>query len=675
MNRQLPSVMSWPDEKLKHNYSIRKMRMLRLLLAAGLMIPVTLLSKEYNVKSPDGRMTLNVNVANAVSCSIGYDNTVVVSDLIPEMYLEGMTLPGSKPALLRAMPSEVRDVLVPVVPHKNSRVEDNYNGLTIRFRGSYSLDFRVYDDGVAYRFVTALKGDVTVQNEKFAFTLPSGARALYPLEEQYMSHNERFFLPSSMDTIGRKHLASLPALFMSGGINILLTEADIRDYPGMWITGDGSGGVTGQFPAYPAAVKVLNDRNVYVTEREDYNARTAGTRTWPWRVFIITPDDAGLVESEMVYRLGAPPAPGADFSWIKPGKVAWDWYNANNLFGVDFRAGVNNDTYKYYIDFASENGIEYVILDEGWYNLGNVLDEAEGIDVQELCDYAASKNVGIILWVIWKTFHDQIDETFAQYAKWGVKGIKVDFMQRDDQWMVNYYHEVAAKAAEHRMLVDFHGCYKPDGIERTWPNVITREGVKGLENNKWSYDCSPEHNVTLPFTRMVAGPMDYTPGAMINMQKRDFTPVFYRPASQGTRVHQMAMYVVYESPLQMLADSPSNYRRNQECTTFIAGVPVTWDETRVLSAKTGDYIIIARRKGDTWYVGAMTDWDARTLEADLSFLSPGDYVMEIFSDGINADKHGEDYRHVTVRTGSQIKSEIKMAPGGGWVAKIDRAVN
>jgi len=667
--------MSWQEEKLKHNYSIRKMRMLRLILVAGLMIPVTLLSKEYNVKSPDGRMTLIVNVANAVSCSIGYDNTVVVSDLIPELHLEGMTLPGSKPALVRAMPSEVRDVLVPVVPHKNSRVEDNYNGLTIRFRGGYSIDFRVYDDGVAYRFVTALKGDVTVQNEKFAFSLSSGARALYPLEEQYMSHNERFFIPSSMDTIGREHLASLPALFMSGGVNILLTEADIRDYPGMWITGDGNGGVTGKFPAYPAAVKELNDRNVYVTEREDYIARTAGTRTWPWRVFIITPDDAGLVESEMVYRLGAPPAPGADFSWIKPGQVAWDWYNANNLFGVDFRAGLNNDTYKYYIDFASENGIEYVILDEGWYNLGNVLDEAEGIDVQELCDYAASKNVGIILWVIWKTFHDQIDETFAQYAKWGVKGIKVDFMQRDDQWMVNYYHEVAAKAAEYRMLVDFHGCYKPDGMERTWPNVITREGVKGLENNKWSYDCSPEHNVTLPFTRMVAGPMDYTPGAMINMQKRDFTPVFYRPASQGTRVHQMAMYIVYESPLQMLADSPSNYRRNQECTTFITGVPVTWDETRVLSAKTGDYIIIARRKGDTWYLGAMTDWDARTLEADLSFLSPGDYVMEIFSDGINANKHGEDYRHMNVRTGSQGRPEIKMAPGGGWVAKIDRAVN
>jgi alpha-glucosidase len=675
MNMQQPSVTSWQEEKDNQIKQGEKMRVSAILLAAGLMLPFTLLSKEYIVRSPDGKVTLSATVTDRVTCNIARDNAVVVSELMPEMQLEGMTLPGPKPSLLRAVTSETRDVLVPVVPHKNSRVNDNYNGLTLRFRGGYSIDFRVYDDGVAYRFSTSLKGDVTVINEKFGFSMPSGAGALYPLEESFMSHNERTFLPALMDTVGTKHLASLPALFMSGGINILLTEADIRDYPGMWITGDGNGGVTSLFPAYPAAVKEHDDRNVYVTARENYIARTSGTRTWPWRVFIITPDDAGLVESEMVYRLGAPPAPGSDFSWVRPGKVAWDWYNANNLFGVDFRAGLNNDTYKYYIDFASENGIEYVILDEGWYNIGNVLDEAEGFDVQELCDYAASKNVGIILWVIWKTFHDQMDEALAQYSKWGVKGIKVDFMQRDDQWMVNYYHEVAARAAEHRMMVDFHGAYKPDGMERTWPNAITREGVKGLENNKWSTLCNPEHDVTLPFTRMVAGPMDYTPGAMVNMQKRDFTPVFYRPASQGTRVHQMAMYVVYESPLQMLADSPSNYKRNQECTTFIAGVPVTWDETRVLSAKTGDYIIIARRNGDSWYLGAMTDWDARTLEADLSFLPQGEYLIEVFRDGVNAGNHGEDYKHVTVKAGSPGMLEISMAPGGGWVAKITRAVN
>lgn len=672
MNRLQPYVMRWHEEKDKDKTG-GEMRILMILIAAGVLMPMPLLSKEYNVKSPDGRTVVRVETTGGLSVSVRYDNREIISGLTPGLQIEGISVPGPKPAITRAVTSSVNDVLVPVVPRKNSRVPDVYNALTLSFRGGASVNFRVYDDGVAYRFATAMKDSVTVKNEQFGFSLPAGTKALYPLEKGFMSHNECTFYPASMDTVGSTHLASLPALFTTGGTNILLTEADIQDYPGLWITGDGHGGITGVLPAYPAAVKAHNDRNVFVTERKDYLAVTSGTRTYPWRLFIITPDDASLAESEMVYRLGAPPAPGSDFSWVKPGKVAWDWYNANNIFGVDFRAGLNNDTYKYYIDFASANGIEYVILDEGWYVLGNVLDQAPGFDVQELCDYAASKNVGIILWVIWKTLWDQLDEALSQYEKWGVKGIKVDFMQRDDQWMVNYYHIVAAKAAEHKMLVDFHGSYKPDGIERTWPNAITREGVKGLENNKWSTECNPEHDVTLPFTRMVAGPMDYTPGAMVNMQKRDFTPVFYRPASQGTRVHQMAMYVVFESPLQMLADSPSNYMRNQECTSFIAGVPVTWDETRVLAARKGDYIITARRNGSAWYLAAMNDWTPFTTEVELSFLPAGSYNVEIFSDGINADRHGEDYRHLKQEVTAGDRLQINLAPGGGWVAKISPA--
>jgi len=648
------------------------MRIFNILLVTGLLISYPVLSKDYIVKSPDNKVMLTVQSGDEISISISYEGKMLIADLKPALVVDGAELPGIKHGQPKGIPVSQTDTLRPVVPHKNKVIADKYNGLSLRFKNGCSLVFRVYDDGVAYRFTTSLKGNITVTDERFAFSLPAGTTSWYPLENGFMSHNEQKLMLSSMDTIGKKHLASLPALFMTGGINILLTEADIRDYPGMWITGNGGGGISGTFPAYPTAVKAKNDRDVYVTERENFIAKTTGTRSYPWRAFIITPDDAGLVESEMVYKLGAPPAPGSDFSWVKPGQVAWDWYNANNLYGVDFRAGLNNDTYKYYIDFASENGIEYVILDEGWYRLGDVLDVAPGFDVKELCEYAEGKNVGIILWVVWKTFYDKMDEALAQFEKWGVKGIKVDFMQRDDQWMVNYYHQVAAKAADHRMLVDFHGSYKPDGIERTWPNVITREGVKGLENNKWSYDITPEHDLMLPFTRMVAGPMDFTPGAMVNMQKRDFAPVFYRPASQGTRVHQMAMYVVYESPLQMLADSPSNYKRNQECTTFIAGIPVTWDETRVLTAKTGDYIIIARRKDDIWYLAAMTDWDARTLGADLSFLPGGDYTVEIFSDGINADQHGEDFKHITVKAGATARMELSMAPGGGWVAKITR---
>ncbi|NMC41597.1 MAG: glycoside hydrolase family 97 protein, partial [Bacteroidales bacterium] len=371
----------------------------------------------------------------------------------------------------------------------------------------------------------------------------------------------------------------------------------------------------------------------------------------------------------MVFRL-ASPLRLKDTDWIKPGRVAWDWWNANNIYGVGFRAGINNQTYKYYIDFASRYGIEYVILDEGWYRLGNVLDVVPGIDVPELCRYAASKNVGIILWVVFKTLDDRLDEALDKFSEWGVKGIKVDFMQRDDQKMVEFYYRATQKAAEHKMLIDFHGSYKPDGLIRTYPNALTREGVKGLEHSKWSTDVSPEHDVTIPFTRMVAGPMDYTPGAMINMERNNFHPVFSRPSSQGTRVHQMALYVVFESPLQMLADSPSNYEREKECTGFIAKVPVIWDDLKVLDAKTGDYILLARKNGKDWYVGGLTDWSARDLELDLSFLEPGEYTIEIFEDGINADRYAGDYSHRFLEVRPGIKMKIHMAPGGGWAARI-----
>jgi alpha-glucosidase len=484
-----------------------------------------------------------------------------------------------------------------------------------------------------------------------------------------MSHNENTFVYASLDTIENRNLASLPTLFKTGDINILLTESDIEDYPGMWLRGAGSGKISGTWPAYPEEEKLYSDRNLRVTKTKDYIARTKGTRTFPWRVFVITSGDGGLLESDLVYKLAAPNKL-SDTKWIKPGKVAWDWWNACNIYGVDFRAGINTPTYKYYIDFAAKNGIEYIILDEGWYKTGNVLDVSPDIDIPELCKYAESKNVGIILWVVWKAFYDKIDEALDQFSAWGIKGVKVDFMQRDDQKMVNFYYEAAQKSAEHHMLIDFHGSYKPDGMNRTYPNALTREGVKGMEHSKWSRDVSPEHDVTIPFTRMVAGPMDYTPGAMVNMDKTNFRPIFTRPASQGTRVHQMALYVVFESPLEMLSDSPSNYMKEQECTDFIVRVPVVWDDIKVLQAKVGNYILLARRSGNEWFIGGLSDWNERDLDLDLSFLGPGEYNMEVFQDGINADRYASDYKHTRLDIIPDLKMNVHMAPGGGWVARI-----
>ncbi len=626
-------------------------------------------AKDYSVSSPDGRTVLSVNVGSDIKWTATYDGKEILTNSKIAMVLaNGRTL-GENEEVKKTSLSTVNEVITPVVAYKRSVVTDNCNLLVITFKSGFSVHFRAYNDGVAYRFETALKNDITVKDEISEFEFPAGSHSWYPLEVSFMSHNERTFIYSSLDTIGENHLASLPTLFKSDGVNILVTESDIEDYPGMWIRGAGSGRITGTWPHYPATEKLEGDRNLYVTGTKDYIAETKGTRTFPWRVFIISENDGGLIESDLVFKLAAPNRI-ADTKWIKPGQVAWDWWNANNIYGVDFRAGINNETYKYYIDFAAKNGIKYIILDEGWYKLGNVLEQVPEIDVPELCRYAGAKDVGVILWVVWKSFWDNMDEALDLYEQWGVKGVKVDFMQRDDQKMVNFYLEAIKKTAEHHLLIDFHGAYKPDGIGRTWPNALTREGVKGMENDKWSRDINPDHDVTIPFTRMVAGPMDYTPGALVNMDSVNFTPHFTRPESQGTRAHQVALYVIYESPLQMLSDSPSNYMKEQETTNFIVNIPVVWDDIKVLDAKVGDYLLLARRSGKEWFAGALTDWTSRDMDLDLSFLPGGNYSMEIFQDGINADRYAGDYKHYRVNVKSGDRMKIHLAPGGGWAARI-----
>lgn len=624
-------------------------------------------AKEYTVKSPDGKLVLTVDAAADIKWALSHEGTPLMKSSRIGLELRSGKVFGENEKVLKADAGKMSGTVKPVISHRHSEIDASCNTLVLSFKSGFSVNFRVYNDGAAYRFETALKDDLVIRNEIAEIEFPSGSFSWYPLEESFFSHNERTFIHSSVDTLNRQ-LASLPALFQPGGKNVLITESDIEDYPGMWLTGKGSGNFSGSWAKYPDTEVLRNDRDFEVTGTKGYIAQTKGTRTFPWRVFIVSPDDAGLIESDLVDKL-AKPSMINETGWIKPGQVSWDWWNASNIYGVDFRAGINNDTYKHYIDFAAENGIEYIILDEGWYKLGNVLQEVNGINVQELCSYGEKKDVGVILWVVWKSFWDKMDEALTLYEKWGVKGLKIDFMQRDDQKIVNFYHEVARKAADHHMLVDFHGAYKPDGMGITWPNVITREGVKGMEWDKWSKETNPEHDVTIPFTRMVAGPMDYTPGAMINMDKDNFTPRMTRPESQGTRAHQVAMYVIYESPLQMLADSPSNYRKEKETTDFITSIPVVWDDVVGIDGKVGDFIVVARRSGREWYVGAMADWTARTINIDLSFLPEGKYEMEVFQDGINADRYASDYKHYKMpKDGKTIK--VQLVSGGGWAARI-----
>jgi alpha-glucosidase len=454
------------------------------------------------------------------------------------------------------------------------------------------------------------------------------------------------------------------------GPKLAIGESDVEDYPGLWLRGNSNNSLSGTFPPYPLKEELSGDRDLRITQAADYIAVTKGTRTFPWRLIGIAENDADLITNQLVYLL-ASPSQVKDTSWIKPGKVAWDWYNANNIYGVDFKSGINTQTYKYYIDFASKYGIEYIILDEGWYKLGNLLEVVPEMNIEELVAYGKQKNVGIILWMVWKTLDDQFVPAFDEFEKWGVKGLKVDFMQRDDQPVINFYHKVCREAARRKMLVDFHGAIRPATMTRTWPNLFNTEGVRGLEQNKWSKYANPKHNLTLPFTRMFLGPMDYTPGAMVNSgSEKNFAAVFDRPMSLGTRCHQLAMYVVYESPLQMLADSPSHYLREPEIMEFLGPVPTVWDQTKVIAGKIGEYVIIARRHGQDWYLGAMTDWTARELEIDFSFLPAGNYQMKAFQDGANADRFGSDYQRVVSVVNRSTKLKISLAGGGGWAARI-----
>src|SRR6185437_10189678 len=591
----------------------------------------------YSLLSPDKRIEVRIRTSDRFSYDVLFKGTVLLQNSTLSIDIDHNTL-GLQPKVKATKERSYDGTLVPPVRQKFAKVRENYNELRLAMDGNYGVIFRAYNEGVAYRLETSLpQAEVKVYSEESSFNFPDDYRVYYPQEESFFSHNERHYLPVNLKSIAPTAIASLPAVVeAANGVKVAIAESDIEDYPGLWLHGTSGNGLAATFPPYPLKETLEKDRDFKVTQGADYIAVTRGTRSYPWRLLGIAERDGDLITNQLVWLL-AKPSQVEDTSWIKPGKVAWDWWNALNVYGVDFKAGINTQTYKYYIDFAAKYGLQYIILDEGWYKLGNVLEVVPEINMEELTAYARQKNVGVILWVIWKTLNDQMIAALDQYEKWEIKGIKVDFMQRNDQELINFYHKLCREAAKRKMLVDFHGAQKPATMTRTWPNLISTEGVRGMEWSKWSRESEPKHNVTLPFTRMFLGPMDYTPGAMRNATKSTFAPISAQPMAMGTRCHQLAMYVVYESPLQMLSDSPSNYLREPETMEFLAPVPTEWDETRVLDAKIAEYVLVARRSGRDWYIGAMSDWTGRDLEVDLSFLPEGNFTMEAYEDGVNAD--------------------------------------
>lgn len=648
------------------------------------LLPSAAKDATYKVTSPDGHLTATVSIGKTVSYSVARDAVSLIEPSEISMTLSGGIVFGENDKVRKVRKASV-DQTLPAIAYKKAVVRDNYNEISIIFK-EFTLTFRAYDEGVAYRFTSSLKDESKVLAEKAQFNFAKDWDAYVPyvkqhtetLENQYWNSFENTYSIHALSQWNKERLAFLPiAVSAEGGMKVLITESDLVDYPGMYLYNEGDATtLSGRFAPYPKTVEQggHNMLQGIVKEREEYLAACTAAESFPWRIIMVSTSDADLAVNDMVWKLGKPADPSQDFSWVKPGKVAWDWWNAWNLYGVDFRAGINNDTYKYYIDFAAANHIEYVILDEGWAvkyanDLNQVVPE---IDLEELVAYGRERGVGIILWAGYWPFAKDMENVCRHFSEMGIKGFKVDFMNRDDQPMVDWYRRAAEMCAKYHLLMNFHGAYKPTGLQRTYPNVVNFEGVHGLEQMKWSDPSVDQvtYDVTIPFIRMLAGPMDYTQGAMRNATKKNYKPIRTEPMSQGTRCRQLAEYVVFESPLNMMCDSPTNYMAEQECTDFIAAIPTVWDETVALDGKVAEYVVMARRKGCTWYVGAMAGWDGREMEIDLGFLPEGEYSMTVFRDGVNAHRIASDYRKVTMAVPSDRKMKIKMAPGGGWAAVI-----
>lgn len=624
-------------------------------------------AENYTVDSPDSRITVNVETGTNTTYSVTFNGKMMLNPSPISMTFDNGTVIGRNMEVKNVECSTQNQVLKPVVRQKSKQIIDHYNEMVLDAE-NYKLYFRVYNDGLAYRFHTDFPDSLKVLNEEVIYCFPEDYNTLFPEERSMLSAQQPLFKPMKLSEIGTDRFCSTPILIkVDENARIFISESDLESYPGMFLRKQGKNELAGKFAAVSLEDYKTDDRQIFPTKRADYIARVNGTRNYPWRAMIVAENDANLITNQLIYKL-APEAEG-DYSWVRPGKIAWDWYNALILTGVDFKCGINNDTYKYYIDFASKYGIEYVVIDDGWSEAWDVTKTIPEINMEELVAYGKKKNVDLILWVSWAPFREKIDEAFDKFSQWGIKGIKMDFMNRDDQEMVDFYYEVARKAAARKMLVDFHGAYKPTGWLRTFPNVLTSEGVAGLENHKWGSFVTPKHNVTLPFTRMVAGPMDYTPGAMINFHEKDHKIWFNLPASVGTRCHQLGMYVVYESPLQMLADSPSNYYREPVCMEFLSQVPVVWDETRVLKASVGEYVVVARRHGDTWYIGGMVGEKGQKFEIDLDFIK-GNKTLTYWEDGVNVDMNANDFARRVQKVKQGDKITITMYDGGGYAAII-----
>ena len=650
-------------------------------LLAGVVFPAG--AGDYALDAPGGELQAVVRTGDEITLEVRHRGRTLVRTAGIGLDIADRVQADAMPAVSDVRRRSVDETIRPVVAEKRAEIPDRYNELRLSFGPALSVTFRAYDDGIAYRFETAYDGEITIRNEHAGLRFAGGDTAWIAwancrkepeLDCFHSSFEENYDkIPLQQLPAGRQ--AFLPLLVETGaGAYVGYTESDLWDYPGLWLRPvPGEPALAADFARYPLEERVFGGefKQKLVTRRADYIARTAGTRTFPWRVLMVSPDAAGLIGNDLVYRL-ARPLQLEDSAWIRPGKSTEEWITSRVLHGVDFVSGLNTDTYRHYIDFAAEYGLEYMMFDAGWSDNDDNTKLNPAIDVPGLIAYARSKGVRVLLWNEANALERNLDEALDRYAAWGASGIMMDFMDRDDQKTLQLYERVAKAAAQRRLVVNLHGAFKPTGMQRAYPNLLTREGVLGHEFNMWSDRVTPDHALTVPFVRMLAGPLDWEGGSMQNGTQKTFRAVGEQPMNQGTRTQQMAQYVIYESPLQYLAGTPSDYRTAPEFTRILAGIPTTWDETRPIEGAVGDYLVLARRSGDTWYVAAMTDWTARSFEVPLSFLEQGRYAATIVADGLNADRYAGDVRIERQAVGANDSLTLKLAPGGGYVARLVR---
>lgn len=651
---------------------------LSLLLLIG-NVSLAAKEKKYVLSSPDGTLKVEISTGNELAYQVMHGNDTILSHSNIALVLEDGTVVGKTPRITGERRKKIKDNIESPFYRFKEFVATG-NELDLKLKGGFGIIFRAYNEGVAYRFYTTQSSDIIIKDEQAEFNFNKDYMAYLP----YTTNDKKPMAMAFQNVYditplskAQPKLAFLPVTVDCGSVKLTLLESDLEAYPGMFVQSQqGKYGLKGVFAPYPAKTDFYPWRKQeYVTETTDFISRSCGSRSYPWRVLAITEKDTDMPVNNLVYALASPNRIG-DTSWIKTGKVAWDWWNDWNLKGVPFKAGINMDTYKYYIDFASRNGLEFIVLDEGWYapKSGDMLTVIPELDLPELIAYGKSKGVEIVLWTVFNVLDSQLEAACKKYADMGIKGFKVDFLDRDDQTAVEMVYRIAEMTARYKLTLDLHGIYKPTGINRTYPHIINFESVFGMEEVKWTdiKNNMPLYDVTFPYIRMMAGPVDYTPGAMRNATKADWRAIYYTPASMGTRCHQLAAYIVHDSPFTMLCDAPTNYLNEQECVDFMASLPVEVDSTFIASGELGKYIVTVRKKDVNWYIGGMTNWDERDVQLDFSFLPEGmSYTAVLFKDGVNANKQAEDYRKETIRIDKDSRLTLHLASGGGFAMKLE----